>query len=63
MTVQSVIKRAEPHWFDARAGAAHRMLEAIYAEFPPDDDSDAASVVFHAMEAIEAVDCALERRP
>jgi hypothetical protein len=50
---------AAPHWADARTEQAHRLLERLANTLNP--ESDAASMVLQAMEAVEAADCELER--
>ena len=46
-------------WADHRTRQAYDLLEALYRSFGPDRDSDAASAVYEAMEAVEAADCAV----
>jgi hypothetical protein len=50
---------AAPHWADTRTEAAHYLLERLANTLNP--ESDAASMVLQAMEAVEAADCELER--
>jgi hypothetical protein len=49
-----------PGWSDPRTQRAYALIAELYHTFPPNSESDAASAVFHAMEAIEAADCALD---
>lgn len=45
-------------WMDHRTSKAHADLDSLLAELHP--ETDAYSAVFHAMEAVEAADVALE---
>lgn len=49
---------APQRWADHRTQQAHKLLEAVLCGLNP--EIDAASMVYQAMEAIEAADCELE---
>lgn len=53
------IRVAAQGWHDDGLASAYRTLERLYNSLP--DDSDAASAILHAMEAIDAADCDLQR--
>lgn len=48
-------------WNDATLASAYRLLEGVYERFGPNCESDAASAVYAAMEAVEAADCAVSQ--